>query len=129
MDLSTFQLVDVINDMDMLRNLSGQQQQQQVQYSQSQQTSNHNAYSQLNGDIDLLFQSDQLNASPHVNSFNIYKANCTSTTGVSTQSNQIMSSPHYRLTSNNQQQQNEYFEQEVYNNKSSRKNNNDKSMY
>ncbi|KAI9359878.1 hypothetical protein BD770DRAFT_385702 [Pilaira anomala] len=130
MDLSTFQLVDVINDMDMLRNLSGQQQQQQVQYSQSQQSSNHNAYSQLNGDIDLLFQSDQLNASPHGNSFNSYKTNCTSTTGASTQSNQIMSSPHYKLTSNNQQQQqNEYFEQEVYNNKSSsRKNNNDKTM-
>lgn len=135
MDLSTFQLVDAINDMDMLRNLSGQQQQEQ--YSQSNHNSNNNnngnnnnnnAYNQLHGDIDLLFQSDQLNASPHVNSYiTSYKNNCTSTTGVSTQSNQIMSSPHYRSTPNIQRQ-NDCFDQEVYNN-SSKKNNDNNSMY
>lgn len=123
MDLSTFQLVDAINDMDMLRNLSGQQQPEQ--YSQ-QQSNNNNAYNQLHGDIDMLFQSDQLSGSPHVNSYLAYKNNCASTTtSVSTQSNQIMSSPHYRSTLNNNQRQNDCFDQEVYN----RKSNNDESMY
>ncbi|KAG2233612.1 hypothetical protein INT48_001865 [Thamnidium elegans] len=109
MDLSTFQLVDAINDMDMLRNLSGQPQPEQ--YTHSQQSNNNNAYNQLHGDIDMLFQSDQLSGSPHVNSYLAYKNNCASTTGVSTQSNQIMSSPHYRSTPNNQRQ-NDCFDQE-----------------
>ncbi|GAA5806450.1 hypothetical protein HPULCUR_011984 [Helicostylum pulchrum] len=96
--------------MDMLRNLSGQQQPEQ--YSQ-QQSNNNNAYNQLHGDIDMLFQSDQLSGSPHVNSYLAYKNNCASTTtSVSTQSNQIMSSPHYRSTLNNNQRQNDCFDQE-----------------
>lgn len=119
MDLSTFQLVDAINDMDMLRNLSDQQQPEQ--YSQRQQSDNNsnNAYNQLHGDIDLLFQPDQINSSPqHINSYISYK---NVTTSMNTQSNQIMASPHY-----NNQHQNDCFDQEVYN---SRKKNNDKSMY
>lgn len=64
MDLSTFQLVDAINDMDMLRNLSDQeqynkpQQSQQQQQQPSQQPPQQQAYQQLHGDIDLLFESD-----------------------------------------------------------------------
>ncbi|CEP18369.1 hypothetical protein [Parasitella parasitica] len=54
MDLSTFQLVDAINDMDMLRSLSGQDHYNK-QHPQPQQP----AYQQLQGDIDLLFESDQ----------------------------------------------------------------------
>jgi hypothetical protein len=122
MDLSTFQLVDAINDMDMLRNLSDhqQQQQQQQQYPQQQQ---QNAYNQLHGDIDLLFQSNQNTNnntnSPHINAY-LPSANTSSYKTVSQQrSDQIMSSPHYRSN-----QHNEYYDQEVYNNR-----NNDKSMY
>lgn len=135
MDLSTFQLVDAINDMDMLRNLSDQQQQHQQQQQQGQEqqqyhqhhqqnaaaTANNNAYDQLHGDIDLLFQqSDQTNSSsPHINSFlpttsSAYKNHHPS--------NQIMtSSPHYRSTPMQQQHhqtQNDCFDQEVYNDKS-----------
>ncbi|KAL9547891.1 hypothetical protein MBANPS3_005958 [Mucor bainieri] len=63
MDLSTFQLVDAINDMDMLRNLSDQEQytkpqQSQQQQPQLQQQQQQQAYQQLHGDIDLLFESD-----------------------------------------------------------------------
>ncbi len=63
MDLSTFQLVDAINDMDMLRNLSDQEQynkpqQSQQQQSQPQPQQQQQAYQQLHGDIDLLFESD-----------------------------------------------------------------------
>ncbi|CAO0792532.1 unnamed protein product [Mucor circinelloides] len=57
MDLSTFQLVDAINDMDMLRNLSGQEQYNKPQQSQQQQPQQQQqAYQQLQGDIDLLFE-------------------------------------------------------------------------
>lgn len=60
MDLSTFQLVDAINDMDMLRNLSGQEQYNKPQQSQQQQPQQQQqAYQQLQGDIDLLFESNQ----------------------------------------------------------------------
>ncbi|GAN05873.1 hypothetical protein MAM1_0104d05349 [Mucor ambiguus] len=63
MDLSTFQLVDAINDMDMLRNLSDQEQYTKPQQSQQQQPQpqpqqQQQAYQQLHGDIDLLFESD-----------------------------------------------------------------------
>ena len=120
MDLSTFQLVDAINDMDMLRNLSDQQQQQPQQYAQQQQQQQHNnsnssssnAYNQLHGDIDMLFQSDHTNASPHMNSYIPAYKNHNATP--------IMSSPHYRTSL-----QNEVFDQEVY----SRKKVNEKSMY
>lgn len=141
MDLSTFQLVDAINDMDMLRNLSEQQQQgggqqyshlhhqqqQQHQHQQQQQQQRHqqhqqqrqhthtnNAYNQLHGDIDMLFQSDHTSSSPHMNAYlppsSAYKAN-PATTSVNSHSNQIMSSPHYRTTSQ-QLQQNDCFDQE-----------------
>jgi type II secretory pathway pseudopilin PulG len=139
MDLSTFQLVDAINDMDMLRNLSDQQQRQQhhqqqqqghvgqeqqqqhyQQQQQPQQASNHNAYDQLHGDIDLLFQQQNQTSSPHMHSFlptttsSAYKNHHPST-------NQIMptSSPHYRSTPLQQPtQHHDYMDQEVYNNKS-----------
>lgn len=141
MDLSTFQLVDAINDMDMLRNLSDQhggqhhQQQQQQQYSQQQTHHSANAYNQLHGDIDLLFQSNHNsnnNNSPHINAYlptsttapstgtvSSYKSNSTGTN----RSDQIMSSPHYRTST--QQQQQDCFDQEVYNNRK----NNEESMY
>jgi hypothetical protein len=111
MDLSTFQLVDAINDMDMLRNLSGQQEYQQR--SQPQHTpSTSAAYPHLQGDnMALFFPSDQ----NHMNSFLSYK---------NSNANQIMPSPHYRPTS---VPQNDCFEhhQEVYTSKK----NNMKSMY
>lgn len=132
MDLSTFQLVDAINDMDMLRNLSDHQQQQQQQHQQQQQQQQQhqtypqqqqNAYNQLHGDIDLLFQPNQNTNnntnSPHINAY-LPSANTPSSyKTVSQRSDQIMSSPHYRSN-----QHNECYEREVYNNR-----NNDESMY
>lgn len=118
MDLSTFQLVDAINDMDMLRNLSDQQQPEQYSHRQQSNNNSNSAYNQLQGDIDLLFQPDQTNSSPqHINSYVSYKNITTSMS----QPNKMMVSPHY-----NSRHQNDYYDQEVY---KSRKKINDESMY
>ncbi|KAG0745077.1 hypothetical protein G6F57_008543 [Rhizopus arrhizus] len=86
MDLSNFQLVDTMSDMDMLRTLSNNNQ----QYSQRQQsiiTHNSNNYDQFQQDINLLFQSNT--SSPHVDSsFLDYQKN-----------HLTNQSPHYRTTS------------------------------
>ncbi|KAG2200912.1 hypothetical protein INT47_003147 [Mucor saturninus] len=101
MDLSTFHLVDAINDMDMLRNLSDQQQPEPYSHRQPSNNNSNNAYDQLQGDIDLLFQPDQINSSPqNINSYVTYKNMNMS------QSNKIMVSPRYN------QHQNGYFDQE-----------------
>lgn len=101
MDLSNFQLVETMNDMEMLRSLSNNDQ----QYSQKQSNSTNN-YDQFQQDINLLFQSNTpTTSSPHVNSFLSYHhapkhhlAN--------------HSSPHYRITP---QQISDCYEQEVVN--------------
>ncbi|KAG1179328.1 hypothetical protein G6F70_001096 [Rhizopus microsporus] len=98
MDLSNFQLVETMNDMEMLRSLSNNDQ----QYSQKQSNSTNN-YDQFQQDINLLFQSNTpTTSSPHVNSFLSYHhapkhhlAN--------------HSSPHYRITP---QQISDCYEQE-----------------
>lgn len=86
MDLSNFQLVDTMSDMDMLRTLSNNNQ----QYNQRQQsiiTHNSNNYDQFQQDINLLFQSNT--SSPHVDSsFLDYQKN-----------HLTNQSPHYRTTS------------------------------
>ncbi|KAI8069099.1 uncharacterized protein B0P05DRAFT_551555 [Gilbertella persicaria] len=107
MDLSTFQLVDAMNDMDMLRNLSNQQesyshhnhhqrqhqqqqhqQQQQQQQQQSSSANDNNAYDQLQDDIDLLFQPNH--ADHNISTFLPFKSSTTDNTP-----NQIRASPHY----------------------------------
>ena len=97
MDLSTFQLVDAMNDMDMLRSLSNQQEeycnQEQRQQHQNQQhassTNDSGTYEQFQGDINMLFQQNHT-SNQHMDSFLPFKDNASSNT-----SNQVMVSPHY----------------------------------
>jgi hypothetical protein len=104
MDLSNFQLADTINDIDMLRNLS----EDQEEYNQKQMDSNF----ELQGNIDLLFQQNT-NPSSHLNSY-IAGYNNTSPATRSYQKQPISTvSPSYPPVSNSMSH-NEYFDKEVF---------------
>ncbi|KAI8351154.1 hypothetical protein BD560DRAFT_409378 [Blakeslea trispora] len=119
MDLSTFQLVDAMNDMDMLRSLSNQQeefcnqeqQRQQQQQQHATSTDDSGAYEQFQGDINILFQQNHT-SNQHMNNFLPFKNNAPNNT-----SNQVMVSPHYSRPSSATIRGECFDQQEVYNSK------------
>lgn len=98
MDLSAFQLVGAMNDMDVMR-LSNEQQQQQQQsqrQQQTQQANQHQLQQKIQDDIDLLLNPSNTN------------------TYLSYTGSNNMDSPHYRTTPSSGPQNECYDQHEVY---------------